>query len=161
MTFYRVVDTNVAVAANGRITHADAKCQLACIVALKALIERGIVVIDSSGLILAEYRGRLQSSGQPGTGDALYKYLIDNQYDSGRCKIVDITLDELTGEIDHFPKDPALAGFDNDDKKFVAAAIASGVACPVINAVDNGWSDYEKPLADNGVVVKQLCPHHM
>ena len=161
MTYYRVVDTNVAVVANGRITHADPECQLACITTLKALIKRGTTVLDAGGLILAEYRGRLQSSGQPGTGDAFYKYLVDHQYNSSRCMIVVITSDDVTGEFDHFPDDPALVGFDNDDKKFVATAIASGVNCPVINAVDTGWRDYEGPLSDVGLVVEQVCPQHM
>ena len=118
-------------------------------------------MLDSEGLILAEYRGQLRSSGQPGAGDAFYKYLVDHQYDVCRCLIVDITVNEVTGEFNHFPNDPALAGFDTDDKKFVAVAIASGVACPVINAVDTDWRDYHDPLTDNGIVIEHLCPQHM
>jgi len=161
MTQYRVVDTNVAIAANGRITHADLECQLSCITAIKRLLNKGVVVIDAGGQILAEYRGRLQSSGQPGTGDAFYKYLVDHQYDEDKCMMVDLPVDPATGKYDHFPNDHALAGFDDDDKKFVAAAIASGVVCPVLNAVDTDWRDFKDSLADNGVNDEQLCPQHM
>ena len=53
MTF--VVDTNVAIAANGGDrTHADEECQLACVQQLEAL-EQEIVAIDNMGRILEEY----------------------------------------------------------------------------------------------------------
>ncbi|MCY4636784.1 MAG: hypothetical protein OXG04_20165 [Acidobacteria bacterium] len=53
MTF--VVDTNVAMAANGRETHADARCQLACVERLKSLAAGEVVAIDDRGLILDEF----------------------------------------------------------------------------------------------------------
>ena len=36
-----VVDTNVAISANARATHADGLCQLACMEKLEHLVERG------------------------------------------------------------------------------------------------------------------------
>ena len=55
MTF--VADTNVAIAANGRETHADARCQLTCVERLKSLAAGEVVAIDDSGLILEESGG--------------------------------------------------------------------------------------------------------
>ena len=45
MTGY-VVDTNVAMAANGRDTHADLECQLDCIEKLAAICREAVVVLD-------------------------------------------------------------------------------------------------------------------
>ena len=50
-----VVDTNVVIAANGRNTHADSWCRLACIEKLEWLVDRGIVAVDELDLILGEY----------------------------------------------------------------------------------------------------------
>ena len=75
MTF--VVDTNVAMAANGRETHADARCQLACVERLKSLAAGEVVAIDDRGLILHEYRGRLNLSGMPGVGDVFLKHVFN------------------------------------------------------------------------------------
>ena len=52
----RVVDTNVAIVANGRKTNAGPKCRLAAVDALFDLIENGRIVIDAAGEMLAEYR---------------------------------------------------------------------------------------------------------
>ena len=74
MTF--VVDTNVAIVANGRETDTDARCQLTCVEKLKSLAAREVVTIDDKGLILNEYRRRLNFSGMPGVGDAFLTRII-------------------------------------------------------------------------------------
>ena len=56
-----VVDTNVAMVANGRST-AGAKCTEACAKKLKEIVDHGHVVIDDSSLLLREYRANLHSS---------------------------------------------------------------------------------------------------
>ena len=86
-----VVDTNVAIAANGRGTHADPSCRLACIERLEQLVGRGKVAIDDAGLILDEYKDRLCFSGEPGTGDAFFKYVFDTQYQGRRVRRVTVT----------------------------------------------------------------------
>ena len=161
MTFYRVVDTNVAVAANGRDTHADACCQLACIYALKRLRKSGKVILDAGGKILDEYRKKLRPAGQPGVGDFFYKFLLDHQYDQKKCLRVESPIDDATSEYEHFPNDPALVKFDRDDRKFVAVAIASKKDCQVLNALDSDWGQFESELTRNGVKVEQLCPHQL
>ncbi len=72
-----VVDTNVAIAANGENTHADIGCQYACVVFLQSLAKHGsrdAVAIDSLELILREYQLHLSYSGQPGVGDMFFKF---------------------------------------------------------------------------------------
>ena len=54
-----VVDTNVAIVANGRETDADEQCRLSCIKRLRSLADDEVVAIDNLGLILAEYKKRL------------------------------------------------------------------------------------------------------
>ena len=66
MTF--VVDTNVAVVANGRVTHADQSCRLACVEKLERITEGGVIAIDDRGQILMEYANQLSYSGSPGIG---------------------------------------------------------------------------------------------
>jgi hypothetical protein len=70
-----VVDTNVAVVANGRADHASLDCQQACLDALKSVKERGMVVLDDAMHILKEYMDNLSLSGQPGLGDAFFKWV--------------------------------------------------------------------------------------
>lgn len=162
MTQVRVVDTNVAVAANARNTHADLECQLACLQALNRLVKNGKVVLDNTGLIISEYRKHLKPAGQPGVGDKFYKHLLNNQHNRKRCLLVDIRLlDASAGEFAEFPDDSALTGFDPDDRKFVAAALAIDDPPPIINPLDTDWRDFEAALAMHGVILEQLCPQHM
>ena len=68
-----VVDTNVAIAANGLDTHASLACQLACTEFLEDLVspkKRAHIILDESGLIFAEYSHHLNYKGQPGVGEA-------------------------------------------------------------------------------------------
>ena len=69
-----VVDTNVAIVANGRGTHADVSCQLACVERLEEVTRQWVVAVDDGGAILDEYSGHLHHSGIPGVGDAFFKY---------------------------------------------------------------------------------------
>ncbi len=154
-----VVDTNVAVVANGRDTHAGVQCQLECVRRLRALEQRGVVVLDQLGLIFKEYRKHLWLAGQPGVGDAFLRYLFDYQYDAERCELVQITpmADDARG-FEEFPEDQALDSFDPNDRKFVAAARASRRDPVIINATDSDWAAFEAALARHGVQVQQLCP---
>ena len=74
----RVVDTNVAIVANGTDTNASPSCQLATLEALRDILKGGRIVVDAAGDMLAEYRRLLSSSGQPGVGDQfLYEVLVN------------------------------------------------------------------------------------
>jgi len=157
-----VVDVNVPVVANGRTPHADLGCISACVSALERIADDGVVVLDDGMAILSEYMRNLSLSGQPGLGDAFMQWVWENQAVSSRCERV--TLDPAGPggtRFAEFPKDPALSGFHDDDRKYVAAARASKLGPHVLNAVDPDWWDYRDALARNGVQVEFLCPQHM
>ena len=157
-----VVDTNVAVCANGKTPQASPECVIACVDALERLKQRGTVLIDVDGDILGEYVRRLSRSGQPGVGDAFLRWLIDNQANRYRVHPVTITPDGTDGYAE-FPADPALAGFDRDDRKFVAVALAAAPRHPppILNATDSDWKTFEFELAIHHVRIEFLCPELM
>lgn len=150
-----VVDTNVAISANGRKTHANKQCQLDCVRTLKAVVDGEVVSIDDAGSILAEYARNLRWSGQPGTGDAFFKHVFNSQYDSTRVQRVPLTPSE-----DHrrgFEELPPNK-FDPSDRKFVAVAVVAHAV--VLNATDSDWAEQRALTDDLGVEVRQLCPQH-
>lgn len=86
-----IVDTNVPVTANGRAEQASLACRLTCIEILRLIQSQRRIAVDQSGLILQEYRRHLSPSGQPGLGDAFFKWLWDNQANPQICIPVAIT----------------------------------------------------------------------
>jgi hypothetical protein len=101
----------------------------------------------------------LSLSGQPGMGDAFFKWVFQNQANSQVCETVEIHPRKGSDtDFEEFPKDPALAGFDPSDRKFVAVARTSARRPPILNAVDSDWWDFREPLRRNGVEVRFLCP---
>ena len=155
MTF--VVDTNVAIVANGCDgceTHADIRCQLTCVQRLKSLVARETVAIDAGNLILAEYKKRLNFSGRPGVGDVFFKHVFDNQYQGERVRRVTVTpsQDDRRG----FEELPDNA-FDRKDRKFLAVAVVAEAV--VLNATDSDWGEQAALMNTLGVEVDQLCPH--
>lgn len=155
-----IIDTNVLVVANGHTPQADAECEAACIRALSAMRSGHVILIDSAGEILTEYRRHCSLAGQPGTGDAFFKWLHDHLGSPQRCRMVTITPHEDRGYAE-FPSDPELQHFDPDDRKFVAVALASGSRPDILNATDSDWWQHRVPLEHCGVSVRQLCPNLM
>ncbi|MDP2644195.1 MAG: hypothetical protein Q8P24_04600 [Desulfobacterales bacterium] len=161
MSSWVVIDTNVGIVANRRHESANVDCILACIKALSKARQQ-VVVVDDAFRIFAEYRRYLSPSGQPGPGDAFFKWLWDNQGNRRRCQQINITaLSFGDGDFLEFPHDPDLAGFDRSDRKFVAVAIASGTFPPILNASDKDWWEYREALGRNGITVEFLCPELM
>ena len=153
-----VVETNVAVSANGRNTHASLACQYACTEFLEVLVspkKRTQIVLDELGLIFTEYSNHLRYKGQPGVGDMFFKYLHDHMYLDEKIKRVHITpiADEARG-FDELPPNAV----DKSDRKFLAAAIVS--QADVVNAVDTDWHEKMAFIASTGVKVQQICPDH-
>jgi hypothetical protein len=156
-----VVDTNVAVVANLQHEKAKPDCVMASINALSRA-RKQLVLVDDEQRIFNEYRGQLSPSGQPGAGDAFFKWLWDNQANPTRCRQVAITsLDDSDTEFAEFPSDPDLLGFDRADRKFVAVALASGIKPTVLNSSDTDWWNYREPLERNAVVIEFICPELM
>jgi hypothetical protein len=105
---------------------------------------------------MEEYRYYLRFSGQPGAGDAFYKFLHDHKHlDSGKVVSVDVTpiADDSRG-FDELPQN----FLDASDRKFLAVAVVSGST--IVNALDTDWHQQRKLLEELNVALKQLCPQH-
>ena len=155
-----VVDTNVAVVANGKTEQAKPSCIIECITRLQEVQAENCLLLDDRNLVLDEYKNRLSFSGQPGSGDAFFKWLWDNQANPGHCRKVTVHLHAGRG-FEEFPDDPILASFDNKDRKFVAVALASGTDPEILNASDTDWWHHRQGLQQQGVNVVFLCPELM
>ena len=117
-------------------------------------------LVDDKRLIFKESLKRLSLSGQPGLGDAFFKWLWENQANPQHCRIVPVTVHDGRGFAE-FPDSARLSSFDRSDRKFVAVALASGSSPQVLNAADIDWRDHRQALAENGVDVVFLCPELM
>ena len=153
-----VVDTNVAMAANGRDTHASLSCQYECTIFLENLVspeKRTRIILDEQGLIFAEYRTRLCYKGQPGVGDMFFKYLHDHMYLNK--KIIRVSITPIIAENRTFNELPPNS-VDKNDRKFLATAVVAGAE--IVNAVDTDWHEQIIFITGLGVNIQQLCPDH-
>lgn len=153
-----VIDTNVAIVANGRNTHANPKCQLHCVEFLEDVTkEKSIhkIYLDDLNLLLDEYKPHFNYRGQPGVGDAFYKYLHDHKYSNTKVLLVSIKInDDDTKGFDELPANT----IDPSDRKILAIAVVSGAT--IANSLDNDWHEKANFISHLGVKVKQLCPEH-
>ena len=151
-----VVDTNVPIAANGRDTHVDGQCVLACVNRLEDVLQNAQIVIDDGGEILQEYSRRLNWSGAPGMGDAFFKHVFNFQYQPDRVRRVVVT---PAGEESRGYEELPVNHFDPSDRKFLATAVVSKAT--VLNAADSDWQEHHDLTAALGVTVCELCPHEL
>ena len=154
-----IVDTNVAVVANGQeeSPQASPNCVDTCINRLEGIV-RGEekLVLDNGWIILGEYLRNLRSSGEPGAGDSFLRWILMNKDD--RCDLVAITpVNDSENEFEEFPDDPALERFDPDDRKFIAVACAHPERPPILQAVDSQWWDFRDVLRRISVTVEFIC----
>lgn len=152
-----VVDTNVAIVANGGAWMETPECVRACIDRLEVVRRSEVVLLDDGERILDEYTRNLSFSGGPGAGDAFFKWLWDRQGTVEYCLRVSVTPHDDRGFAE-FPDSVDLRDFDSDDRKFVAVAIAAGAGPRILNATDRGWPKYRDALQRAGVEVECLCP---
>lgn len=150
-----VVDTNVAVIANGgdNVT-ASPDCQTAAVKTLQKIVESGCVAIDSLGEIMTEYSKRLSPTGQPGVGDLFLRHVIDHQGNVKRVQLQDVSHkrgDRLRAAI----AAGSLNKFDNDDRVFAFCALAA--KAQVLTATDSDWAIHEAGLTACGVRIKFVC----
>lgn len=158
----RIVDTNVLVVANdSALLRHPSECVTACCDAIEEIEDRGRVVLDSRWEILGEYEANVRSEGQPGVGDAFLKWILTNLSNPRRCLQVPITPLNAPPWYGEFPERPDLAGFDRNDRKFVAVALSYGGRAPILNAVDTDWWIFRSPLEELGVKIEFLCPDEM
>lgn len=153
-----VVDTNVAVVANGRSEQASQKCVQNCAEWLYQITNGARkLVIDDEWRIIGEYKDNLRSTGQPGIGDAFLKWVLTNWRNPERCELVSITPTDHDASFKEFPTDPELTNFDRKDRKFVAVALGHQQNPPILQAVDGPWWNFRDILPRNGVKVEFLC----
>jgi hypothetical protein len=149
-----VIDTNVAISANGINTHASVACQLACS-ELLANCKKLCIALDKTGLIMDEYRKHLSHAGQPGVGDMYFKYLHDNQHAENKIETVSITpLNDASCGFDELP----INTLDPSDRKFLATAVVARAI--ITNATDSDWAEQNELLEMLNIELKQLCPEH-
>lgn len=153
MTAY-VVDTNVAIAANGRNTHANDKCRKTCIQKLKDICSQHVVVLDDGGCIFGEYKRKLNFAGAPGVGDMFFKHIFNHGYDERHVRRVSITpCDDDCRDFEELPKNK----LDRSDRKFLATAVVAKAT--IINAMDGDWDENQALIKSLRVTVQELCPH--
>lgn len=147
----KVIDSNVAIVANGRSPQASIDCELACIQLLECCDQLSIC-LDQTSLIMDEYAKHLSYAGNPGVGDMFFKYLHDNQYAQKNIALVTITqIDDERG----FAELP-VNNFDRSDRKFLATAVSAGAQ--VVNATDSDWAEQQELMNQLKIAVQQLCP---
>jgi hypothetical protein len=157
-----VIDTNVLIVANDKADHVGTGCFSNCIKALERAQKTQMILIDSGMRIIKEYQRYSSRAGQPGMGDAFFKWLFYNQCNLLRCKQIDITPRENdTDDFKEFPMDPDLIRFDRADKKFVAVALASKLNPTILNATDTDWWYFRAILERHQVSIVFLCPELM
>jgi len=156
-----VVDTNVAVVANGKSEQASLGCVEQCVRRLRKITtDKDRLALDDQWRIISEYKNNLRSQGQPGIGDSFLKWVLTNLANRKRCELVKITpIGGSEDEFLEFPRDPDLENFDRSDRKFVAVTLAHRKRPPVLQAVDSDWWNARQALERNGVRMVFLCPN--
>lgn len=152
-----IVDTNVVIMANHRDGGTYA-CASACAKQLLEIKKKGKLVLDSQNQILSEYRSYLNHSGQPGAGDAFFRWFFNNRGKADLCCEVEIT--PITHQwrlYEEFPEDPALSTFDKSDQKFVATSQAHPQKPVILQATDHKWLQWREGLEKHGTCVSLLC----
>ena len=154
-----IVDTNVALVANGKMKKASGYCEVSCIDKLLEITGGKLkLALDDQRRIIDEYRNKLSPDGQPGVGDAFLKWVEINWANPKRCVRVPITpIEGSETEFKEFPDDPALQNFDRDDRKFIAVALAHFEKPPILQAMDKQWWELRDALHRNCVKVEFIC----
>lgn len=152
-----VVDTNVAIVANGRPDPSDLRppsinCRIASVSLLVRIVKDGRALLDLEGEIQAEYRRHLNPSGAPGVGDRFYQEVLRSAPNLVERISLGIRPD---GEYADLPQPIIDAGFDPSDRKFVALACKENV--PLFISTDTDYIEHEAVLAGSGVRVEYLC----
>jgi hypothetical protein len=152
-----VVDTNVAIVANGRPNEEGAQnptieCRRASVTLLTRLVKDGQVLLDLAGEIQAEYRRHLHPSGAPGVGDRFYQEVLR----SSPLIVERVYLPRRPdGEYVDVPQTVIECGFDPSDRKFVALAHRENV--PVFISTDTDYVEHQVVLSASGIQVSYLC----
>ena len=161
-----IVDTNVVVIAND-MDDKRADCRDRCQDRLQQIVDQHEkVVVDDKWRILGEYDTYVDPNNRKGIGDLFIKRLLQNLGNPEICTMVHIT--SLAGngtDFEEFPADNALVGFDPDDRKFIAVALAhkrdTEQTPTILLAIDRGWLQFMDALENHGGSVDLICEDDM
>lgn len=153
-----VIDTNVVATAEGVNPTAGAKCRLASVEALHAVMRHGHLFVDDAGLIVAEYL-EVMGTGQPEAGGAFVRWVLQNQWVAANVSRVAVT-PRTGGPTGFHELPPPIAGttYDPSDEKFLAVAAAHPERPSVLQAFDSKWWGWQDSLKACGVTIHFLCP---
>ena len=153
-----VVDTNVATTANGANAGAPITCVAASAKALQLVMKSGHVFVDTSGLIVSEYRTNLSAKGQPGPGDAFLKWILTHEWGGVQVTRVPITAKPHDDEdFKELTAPPQGVVYDRSDKKFLAVAAAHSEKPPILQSFDSKWWGWQEALNQDGVSIYFVC----
>lgn len=147
-----VIDTNVAIVANGKEADVSVDCRLAAVELLVKAYENGKIFLDAAGEIQTEYGRYLAPKGAPGVGDRFYLEILNSHPD--RVVRVDVPK-RADGQHEDLPQPIIDAGFDPSDRVF--AAVAKKARARVFNAVNTDWLHHRVVIEANGIPVTFLC----
>lgn len=154
-----VVDTNVAVTANGGNPAASVGCAASSAKALQQVMANGHVFIDDGGRMMAEYRTNLKIGGQRGPGDAFLKWLFTYEWNEARVTRVPLTPKKDDQEdFEELPTPPDAVRYDPSDRKFLAVAAAHDERPPILQSFDSKWWGWREALKGAGVSIYFVCP---
>lgn len=155
-----VIDTNVAVTANGANDGAPATCVASSAKALALVMSKGHVFVDAGGRsrIVDEYRKHLRAAGEPGPGDAFLKWILTNEWSGQRVTRVVITPKSVDGDDFHeLPPPPENTVYDPSDRMFLAVAAAHPERPSILQSFDSKWWGWRAALGEIGVAIHFLC----
>ena len=155
-----VLETNVLMTASEHASQASDECVRQCVGIIEQ-VKQGTptLALDDSGLILDEYQKCLRAYP-----DSVGYMFLRKWLDSNWPNIVRVDIQPINAEQGQFGVLPrrALKGFDRDDKKFVATAVAAqnklDNTVPIVNAVDSDYVEHLDALRALGVCIEFLCP---
>lgn len=158
-----VVDTNIPVIANNKEFEDDGErllpspeCVLKCVETVRRIKEEGHIYIDNGWRIIGEYLDNLDTTGQPGAGNAFLKWLLQNMSNPKKCTQVPIKENHENGFME-FPVDQRLVHFDLSDRKFVAVSNGHSEKPPILEGFDSKWWGYKDVLEELGIIVHFIC----
>ncbi len=100
--------------------------------------------------------GDVRRASNPAAGDGGCACVSPAQRVSSVCLRIDLNPSQHK-RFEEFPDDPALAGFDWDDRVYVAVVKASEEEAAIVNATDTDYRAHESQLRQNGVFVVEPC----
>jgi hypothetical protein len=157
-----VVDTNVAMTANGANPGAPSSCMAASAKALQAVMQDGHVFIDDGMRIVSEYRANLSAKREPGAGNQFFRWLLTNEWGGQRVTRVTITPKADDQEdFDELPAAPKGVTYDRSDRKFLAVSAAHAEHPPILQSFDSKWWGWRAALQKCGITVHFLCEHEI